>query len=136
MSETSAPRIADWTLARVGTTDDGRFNVALLVFGQDNFIYTLWGGGEKADPLTDLGKIASSLFDSSLDDIGSFAEVDYRLDGLWGRLPRIQHFPPGFIYSREFALIDESAPTTVPTATMTLTPTVSPTATTRPEPRR
>ena len=61
--------------------------------------------------------------------ISGCTPAGYRLDGLWGRLPRLEHLPPGLVFEREWVMVPpaEPAPTSAP-AEPTPTRSAAPTA--------
>jgi hypothetical protein len=107
--ETSAPHFGDWTRAFIHESKDGRYTAAHLSIGQAPFVYTLFGVGEEADPLTDLSDIANRLFGVIPLDRDPVPTTKYRTGGLWGMLPRLEHLLPGFVFEQEWVAVEGAA---------------------------
>lgn len=112
----SAPTYRDGTLAYVGevrTESDGfggRMRLAMLLVRDGRFLYAMVGfrfaiigtnpvTNPLENPLDDLLTVADRLLGPDpIEPADPPPGAEYMMGGLWDRLPRLEHLPPGFVH--------------------------------------
>lgn len=101
----SVSQYKDATYAWVATSPDEPVDTALVSVAWGNYVYAYAASGRLAEPLDDLMTVIASQFDPLPKVRAPAPTADYRTEGIWRRLPRLEHLPPGFVFDREWVAV-------------------------------
>ena len=110
LARTSAPLLGDYSYAAVGTSEDGEYDIAILTVWTGSRVFSLIGMGTQGDVLGSLTEIASKTLGEVPAGRAEVTDPEYRLDGVWGDLPRLEHLPAGFVFDQEWSMLGSATP--------------------------
>ncbi len=87
---------------------DGDLSFATLAVGYGIYVYHFTALGRRSDPMSDIFFVADRLFNVPRSELSPVTDADYRTDGVWAQLPKLEHLPPGFVYGQEWWVVKES----------------------------